>query len=87
LPTRSKIASWKDLEPVLRGSKPGVPLRVTHRPPAQIPVRAGVVYFMLDVNASYWKQVLQERRVGIYLPAPFDPGSAAVELFAIPDGA
>ncbi|HEY0709686.1 MAG TPA: type VI secretion system baseplate subunit TssK [Polyangia bacterium] len=86
LPTRSKIASWKDLEPVLRGSKPGVPLRVTHRPPAQIPVRAGVVYFLLDVNDGYWKQVLQERRVGIYLPAPFDPGSAAVELFAIPDG-
>jgi type VI secretion system protein ImpJ len=85
LPTRSKIASWKDLEPVLRGSKSGVPLRVTHRPPAAIPVKSGVVYFMLDTGDQYWKQVLQERRVGIYLPSPFDPSAAQVELFAIPE--
>jgi type VI secretion system protein ImpJ len=85
LPSRSKIASWNDLQTVVRGAKPGVPLRVTHRPPAQIPVRAGVVYFMLDTTDAYWQQVTRERRVGIYLPPPFDPASANVELLAIPD--
>lgn len=85
LPSRSKIASWNDLQTVIRGAKPGVPLRVTHRPPAQVPVKAGVVYFMLDTTNSYWQQVKSERRVGIYLPPPFDPAAANVELLAIPD--
>jgi type VI secretion system protein ImpJ len=85
LPSRSKIASWNELETVIRGAKPGVPLRVTHRPPAQIPVRAGVVYFVLDTSNAYWQQISRERRVGIYLPPPFDPAAANVELLAIPE--
>jgi type VI secretion system protein ImpJ len=87
LPSRSKIASWNELETVIRGAKPGVPLRVTHRPPAQIPVRAGVVYFVLDTSNAYWQQIGRERRVGIYLPPPFDPAAANVELLAIPEAA
>jgi type VI secretion system protein ImpJ len=87
LPSRSKIASWNELETVIRGAKPGVPLRVTHRPPAQIPVRAGVVYFVLDTANPYWQQISRERRVGIYLPPPFDPAAANVELLAIPEAA
>ena len=84
LPSRSKIASWEDLKDVVERNLQGAPLRVTHRPPAQVPVKAGVVYFLLDTGSGYWQRITKEGRVGIYLPAPFDPARAKVELFAIP---
>ena len=85
VPSRSKIASWNELQTVIRAAKPGVPIRVTHRPPAQIPVKAGVVYFMLDTSNPYWQTIARERRVGIYLPPPLDPTQANIELLAIPE--
>ena len=85
VPSRSKIASWNELQTVIRAAKPGVPIRVTHRPPAQIPVKAGVVYFMLDTSNPYWQTIARERRVGIYLPPPLDPTAANIELLAIPE--
>ncbi|HEY4185053.1 MAG TPA: type VI secretion system baseplate subunit TssK, partial [Polyangia bacterium] len=85
LPGLCKIASRAQLPLVIRSaSTPGVPIQVTHRPPAEIPVRSGVTYFTLSLQNDYWKQILQDRLVSIYLPPPFDPERVKLELLAIP---
>jgi type VI secretion system protein ImpJ len=84
LPGFCKIASYNQLPYILRAASPGVPLRVTHRPPPEVPIRPGVVYFMLEVQSEYWKPVLEERSISIYLPSPFDPARVKLELYGIP---
>jgi type VI secretion system protein ImpJ len=81
---RVKIASWTQLPFLMRSAIRGVPLQVTHRPPAEIPVRAGVVYFLMDTSIDHWRHVLAERKVAIYAPPPFDPSQVKVELYGIP---
>lgn len=84
LPKLSKIASWKQINQIVRSATPGVPLTVTHRPPPEIPVRPKQVYFMLGTSDSYWRAVSTERTVAIYLPPPFDPSKAKITLMGIP---
>jgi type VI secretion system protein ImpJ len=85
LPGLCKIASRTQLPQVIRSAAtPGVPIQVTHRPPSEIPVRAGVTYFNLNLQNDYWAQILKDRLVSIYLPPPFDPERVKLELLAIP---
>jgi type VI secretion system protein ImpJ len=84
LPKLSKIASWTDVGEIVHAATPGVPLQVTYRPPAEIPVRAGLVYFQLATNDRFWRNVAGERTVAIYLPPPFDPAHIKLELLAVP---
>jgi type VI secretion system protein ImpJ len=84
LPGLCKIASRNQLPHILRSATPGVPIQVTHRPPPEIPVRAGVTYFALSLQNDHWRQILEERSLGIYLPPPFDPSKVKIELLAIP---
>jgi type VI secretion system protein ImpJ len=81
---RAKIASWTQLPFLMRSAVRGVPIQVTHRPPAEIPVRPGVVYFLMDTSIDHWRHVLAERKVAIYAPPPFDPSQVKIELFGIP---
>jgi type VI secretion system protein ImpJ len=85
LPGLCKIASRAQLPQVIRSAAtPGVPIQVTHRPPAEIAVRAGVTYFSLQLQNEFWQQIVQDRLVSIYLPPPFDPERVKLELLAIP---
>jgi type VI secretion system protein ImpJ len=85
LPGLCKIASSAQLPTVLRSAAtPGVPIQPTHRPPPEIPVRAGVMYFSLALQNDYWRNILQERNLGIYLPPPFDPAHVKIELLVVP---
>ena len=86
LPGRAKIASFTQLPFLLRSATRGLNLLVTHRPPAEVPVRPQVAYFLIDVagGAEHWRQVLSERSLAIYLPPPYDPAKVKIEIFAIP---
>ncbi len=84
LPKLSKIASWKQINQIVRSATPGVPLTVTHRPPPEIPVRPKQVYFTLGLSDSYWRAIATERTVAIYLPPPYDPSKAKITLMGIP---
>ena len=81
---RAKIASWTQLPFLMRSAVRGVPLQVTHRPPAEVPVRPGVVYFLMDTSIDHWRHILAERKVAIYAPPPFDPSQVKIELYGIP---
>jgi type VI secretion system protein ImpJ len=84
VPQLSKIASWQTIPRIVRSAIPGAPLKATHRPPPQVPIRPHSVYFLVDAGHDYWKQVLDEKTVAIFLPPPFDPSRAKVKLIAIP---
>jgi len=84
LPKLSKIASWNQIENIVRSATPGVPLQAVHRPPAEIPIKAGTVYFNLYVQDQYWQTIVRERTIAIVLPPPFDPSRTRIELMGIP---
>ncbi|MBU8900701.1 type VI secretion system baseplate subunit TssK [Corallococcus sp. H22C18031201] len=84
LPKLSKVASWDDIRNLVRAAAPGVPLAVTYRPPPEVPVQPGVVYFSLSLQDTYWKNVMRDRNLALYLPHPFDANRTTVELLAVP---
>ncbi|HEX3696106.1 MAG TPA: type VI secretion system baseplate subunit TssK [Polyangia bacterium] len=87
LPGLCKIAARTQLPQVIRAAAtPGVPIQVTHRPPAEIPVQSGVTYFTLTLQNEFWRQIVEERLVAIYLPPPFGPQHVKLELLAVPKG-
>jgi type VI secretion system protein ImpJ len=45
------------------------------------------MYFLLGLQNEYWRNILQERKVAIYLPPPFDPAHVKLELLAVPRAA
>jgi len=84
LPALSKIASWTQVGDIVVSAVVGVPLQVTYKPPPEIPIKQGLVYFQLDTEHQYWKAIAQERTVAIYLPPPFDPTNIKIQLLAVP---
>ena len=42
------------------------------------------MYFQLNLQNEYWRTVLQEKIVAIYLSPPFDPAHVKLELLAVP---
>lgn len=84
IPKLSKIASWGEIPAIVHSALPGVPIQVTHRPPAEIPPQSGTLYFLLNQGGQYWRSVSGERTIAIFLPPPFDPNNIKLELLAIP---
>lgn len=84
LPQLSKIASQRDIQNILTAATPGAPVEVAYRPPPEIPVKAGHVYFSIATDNAYWRNIKVERRVAVYLPPFFDPSQTQVEMMGIP---
>ncbi len=84
LPRLSKMASWGDINSILSAATPGAPVEVTFRPPPEIPIKAGVVYFAIAIENNYWRNIVTDRQIAVYLPRPFEPGQTKVELLGIP---
>ncbi len=84
LPRLSKMASWGDINSILSAATPGASVEVTYRPPPEIPIKAGVVYFAISTDNNYWRNVVTDRQVAVYLPRPFEPGQTKIELLGIP---
>ena len=86
LPRLCKIAAQAEVQGLVQAAAPGIPLQVLHRPPPEIPLRAGTVYFELCQGDSLWKTVVSERSLAFHLPPPFDPSRTQVELLSISGG-
>jgi len=84
LPRLSKIASVNEISRIVQAAAPGVPLQATFRPPPEVPVRPGVVYFSLATQDGYWKNAMRDRAVALFLPQPFDPSRTKIELLGVP---
>lgn len=84
VPHLSKVASWKQIPKIVRSAIPGAPIKASHRPPPEIPIRPHEVYFTVDTSHEYWEQILREKTIAIFLPPPFDSSRAKARLFAVP---
>lgn len=84
LPNLSKMASWGDINSILSSAIPGAAVEVTYRPPPEIPIKAGVVYFVISTDNNYWRNIVTDRQVAMYLPRPFEPSQTRIELLGIP---
>ncbi|MGE0787602.1 MAG: type VI secretion system baseplate subunit TssK [Sandaracinaceae bacterium] len=84
LPRLSKMASWGDINSILSAATPGAAVEVTYRPPPEIPIKAGVVYFLISTGNNYWRNVVTDRQIAVYLPRPFEPQQTKIELLGIP---
>lgn len=84
LPRLCKVASWTDVNGILAAATPGAPVDVTFRPPAEIPVKAGTMYFAIATDNIYWRNVIAERNIAVYLPQPFTASATQVQLLGIP---
>jgi type VI secretion system protein ImpJ len=84
LPKLVKVASGSEIRNIVHAASPGVPLKVTYRPPPEIPIQPGTSYFALSILDGYWKNVMRERSMALYLPQPFDAGRTSIELLAVP---
>jgi type VI secretion system protein ImpJ len=83
VPELAKIASWKRIPLVVKNNVLGVPLKSTHRPPPEIPIRPRQVYFMVTTDDPHWREILNERTIAIYIKPPYDPRRAKVNLMGI----
>jgi type VI secretion system protein ImpJ len=84
VPRVGKLASWGDIPRLVNAATSGVPLLPTPRPPREVPIRPGRMYFTLSPDHPVWRGVVQERAIAMHLPPPFDPKSTQIELLAIP---
>ena len=84
LPHLSKMSSWKHISAIVKSATPGVPLQPTHRPPTEIAIKPNQVYFMIKKDDQYWRDILVERTIALYIPPPYDPKQAKVSLMGIP---
>jgi type VI secretion system protein ImpJ len=81
----SKVASWSDITGLLNAATPGAPTELKVQVPGEIPRRAGRVYFAIRTDNHYWRNVVTERNVSVWLPKEkFNPENTKLELLAIP---
>jgi type VI secretion system protein ImpJ len=83
VPRLGKIASWTDINGILSAATPGAAVEVNYRPPPEIPVKAGLVYFSISTENNYWRNIAAEKNIAVYLPPLFDPAKTQVQLMAV----
>jgi type VI secretion system protein ImpJ len=83
LPRLCKIAAASEIQGLVQAAATGLPIQVVHRPPPQLPVRPGSVYFSLVPDGRYWQGITTGRNLALYLPPPFDPVRTELELLVI----
>jgi len=81
----SKVASWSDITGLLNAATPGAPTELKVQVPGEIPRRAGRVYFAIRTDNHYWRNIMTERNLSVWLPKEkFSPDKTKIELLAIP---
>ena len=84
VPRLSKLAASREINGILSAATPGAPVEVTYRPPPEIPVKAGMVYFTIATDNAYWRGIVAEKNAALYLPPVFDPATTSVQLMGVP---
>jgi type VI secretion system protein ImpJ len=83
LPKLCKIASSSEIQGLIQAASPGLSLEIVNRPPPQIPLREGTLYFALGNTGRYWQSIVTSKNMVIYLPPPFDAARNRLELLAL----
>ncbi|MDT8345223.1 MAG: type VI secretion system baseplate subunit TssK [Thermohalobaculum sp.] len=83
-PTQAKLGPVEGIRQLVNSALPGIGLRPLPVAPRQIPYHAGNVYFELDRDSPYWKQMTTSGGLAVHVAGEF-PG-LVMELWAIRQG-
>ena len=83
LPSFIKIATHDVIEGLVSTAMPGAPVEVTFSPPREIPVKSDLVYFTISSKDPHFQQILEQRKLAIYLPPFFDPQRTTLTLMGV----
>jgi type VI secretion system protein ImpJ len=81
---QAKIGPVEEIRQLVNSALPGIPLRPLPVAPRQIPYHAGVVYFELDSDSTYWGKMSTSGGIAVHVAGEF-PG-LKMELWAIRQG-
>lgn len=83
-PNLAKIGAGQNMHKIVHGALPGIPLRHTPTPPAQLRVLPGYVYFELDRGVPEWRDFAGANALGLHVADPNNmlPG-LKVELWCV----
>jgi type VI secretion system protein ImpJ len=81
VPQLVKICSAKFVSELVKRAMAGLPLIHLPVPPAAIPAQLEAQYFGVTRSGPFWDNIVQTRRVGVYVPGEF-PGPE-LELLVI----
>jgi type VI secretion system protein ImpJ len=82
---RGKVASHGDIEFVLTKNVGGIAVVESHKPPSELPVKPGLVYFELPDPGSdvYFRHVRKDRNLVVWLPPTLDPALVTIKLVGV----
>lgn len=80
-PTQAKLGPVEEIRQLVNSALPGIGLRPLPVAPRQVPYHSGVVYFELDRDSQYWKQMTTSGGMAVHVSGDF-PG-LEMELWAI----
>ncbi|MEJ8472483.1 type VI secretion system baseplate subunit TssK [Roseibium algae] len=80
-PTQAKLGPVEEIRQLVNSALPGIGLRPLPVAPRQVPYHAGVVYFELDADSSYWKQMTTSGGLAVHVAGDFP--DLEMELWAI----
>ena len=80
-PQLVKICSEKFVNELVRRALPGLALSHVSSPPPAVAPRAETQYFLINRSGPFWDNIVQTRRVGIYIPG--DIPNPGIDLLAV----
>jgi type VI secretion system protein ImpJ len=80
-PQLIKICSEKFVTELVRRALPGLALSHVSSPPPAVAPRAEMQYFIVNRSGPFWDNIVQTRRVGIYIPG--DIPNPGIDLLAV----
>ncbi len=80
-PTQAKLGPVEKIRELVNSALPGVALRPLPVAPRQVPYYSGVVYFELDRDSAYWKQMTTSGGLAVHVSGDFP--DLEMELWAI----
>ncbi len=69
-PNLAKVGAGQNMHAIVHASLPGIPLRHTPTPPAQLRVLPGYVYFELDRSVPEWRDFARATALGLHVADP-----------------
>lgn len=83
VPTLAKVASWSEITEFVQSPSPGVRVAPADRLPEELLARPRACWFALATQGPAWRSLHAEQTVALYLPPPYTPPTASVELVAV----
>jgi type VI secretion system protein ImpJ len=81
LPQKLRVASPDMIKQVLSSATPALPIKYVSRPPAGVPVKPQSLYFRMEKQGQFWKQIENSKTIVIYKPS--EHKEIQIELIAV----